>query len=86
MFLQIVDGSGWDELVLQDYLDKEVDVSFDFSNEFCLRVKIVCNFVKGDILIVIIQYVGVDLWVLLIVVQDIKIFYEIVVWGDVVLV
>ena len=82
MPLQIVDGSVWDAPALQDYLDKEADAPFDLSNEPCLRVKIVRNSVKGDILIATIQHVGADLWALLIVAQDIKTFYETAARGD----
>lgn len=76
MPLAIVDGSQWNEEVLQQHLDEEADASFDLQKESCLRVKLFRNTMKGDVLIATIQHVGADLWALLIVAQDIKAFYQ----------
>lgn len=80
--LNIVDGSQWNEEQLQQELDKEADAPFDLYKEPCLRVTIIKNSVKGDVLVATIQHVGADLWALLIVAEDIKNFYQTAAKGE----
>ncbi len=82
MPLALVDGSQWNEVELQEYLNSEADAPFDLGVSSCLRVKIVRNSVKGTVLIATIQHVGADLWALLLVAEDIKTFYEQALAGD----
>lgn len=81
--LQFVDGTGWSETQLDTWLQQEADAPFDLQNQPCLRVKLVRNSVRGDLLIATIQHVGADLWALLIVARDIREFYQRAVRGEV---
>jgi acyl-CoA synthetase (AMP-forming)/AMP-acid ligase II/thioesterase domain-containing protein/acyl carrier protein len=83
MPLQIVDGSGWDNAALDQWLAQEADAPFDLTQQSCLRVKIVRNSVRGNVLIATIHHVGADLWALLIVAKDIKEFYQRAAKGEV---
>lgn len=83
MPLQFIDGSQWNEQQLDEQLNQEADAAFDLQKEPCLRVKIVRNSVRGDILIATIQHVGADLWALLIVAKDIKDYYQRAARGEV---
>src|SRR5690606_16353701 len=74
--LQIVDGSQWNAQALDQWLQQEADAPFDLTTQSCLRVKIVRNSVRGNVLIATVHHVGADLWALLIVAQDIKTFYQ----------
>ncbi len=76
MPLQILDGSAWNETQLDAWLNQEADAPFDLTTQSCLRVKLVRNSVRGDILIATIHHVGADLWALLLVAQDIREFYQ----------
>lgn len=81
--LQIVDGSEWSTETLDQWLQQEADAPFDLTTQSCLRVKIVRNSVRGNVLIATVHHVGADLWALLIVAQDIKTFYQRAVRGEV---
>lgn len=83
MPLELVDGSGWNAEELEHWLNQEADAPFDLTRQCCLRVKIVRNSVRGNILIATIQHVGADLWALLIVAKDIKEFYQRAARGEV---
>ncbi|HVL01670.1 MAG TPA: condensation domain-containing protein, partial [Dongiaceae bacterium] len=83
MPLHFVDGSQWNEDQLDAQLNQEADAPFDLQKEPCLRVKIIRNSVRGDVLIATIQHVGADLWALLIVAKDIKEYYQRAAKGEV---
>lgn len=83
MPLQLVDGSQWNETELNTWLAQEADAPFDLTRQTCLRVKIVRNSVRGNVLIATIHHVGADLWALLIVAKDIKDFYQRAAKGEV---
>lgn len=82
MPLHIEDAAHLNEAALQAVLNQEADAPFDLSQSSCLRVRILRNTVRGDILIATIQHVGADLWALLIVAQDIKTFYDLACRGE----
>lgn len=81
--LQIVDGSEWSADTLDYWLLQEADAPFDLTTQSCLRVKIVRNSVRGNVLIATVHHVGADLWALLVVAQDIKTYYQRAVRGEV---
>lgn len=83
MPLQIVDGSKWSADTLDHWLQQEADAPFDLTTQSCLRVKIVRNSVRGDVLIATVHHVGADLWALLIIAQDIRTFYQRAIRGEV---
>ncbi|MEZ5509412.1 MAG: condensation domain-containing protein [Gammaproteobacteria bacterium] len=81
--LQIVDGSEWSADALDHWLQQEADAPFDLTLQSCLRVKVVRNSVRGNVLIATVHHVGADLWALLIIAQDIKTYYQRAVRGEV---
>ena len=83
MPLELVDGSHWTNDELEHWLAAEADAPFDLTTTCCLRVKLVRNSVRGNILIATIHHVGADLWALLIVAKDIKDYYQRAARGEV---
>lgn len=83
MPLQVVDGRHWTADEVDQWLNQEADAPFDLTTQSCLRVKIVRDSVRGNLLIATVHHIGADLWALLLIASDIRELYQRAAQGEV---
>jgi natural product biosynthesis luciferase-like monooxygenase protein len=60
--LQYIDASGWDDQKLHEYLQSEANRPFDLTLAPPLRVKVLHQATRGDVLLFVTHHIITDLW------------------------